>query len=208
MGSRDPAQACRGCRWAKIDRQIQDRSKLQRYFNSVLFQQRILPLLKFLGLFGQAIGTPQLTLADLLNVNFVGSLNGSPQYQHHERESKGGHPRQPGGECADQPKSRPRTDPGTLLPLQTLGLRGRRLEGPSKAQQTSELASTHLELSPRTSHKPSQFRSPSWRPSPGACRFAEQRSEPKAWPPRYLPLTWQYQRQRCLKLGEIRAAKS
>ena len=41
----------------------------------MLLQQCPLPLLKFLCLFGQARGAPQLALSDLLDVNLIGSLN-------------------------------------------------------------------------------------------------------------------------------------
>ena len=44
-------------------------------------QQRALPLLKFLRLFGQAGSTPQLPLTDLLDMNLIGSLNALLQHQ-------------------------------------------------------------------------------------------------------------------------------
>ena len=48
----------------------------------MLRQQSILPLLQLLRLFNQASSTLQLALADLLDVNLIGSLNSLLQYQH------------------------------------------------------------------------------------------------------------------------------
>ena len=172
----------------------------------MLRQQGIFPSLEFLLLLNQASGTFQFPLTDLLDVNLIRSLNKLCQSDTNHQNNKR-HVHRLGEGYASQPKTRPRTDPGTHLPLQRLGLRGRRLEGPSKARRTSGFAWAHLELFTVTTHKPSQFLSPSMRPSPGVYRFEAQRSEPTAWPPQCLPLTWRYQRQRCLQQGKPREGK-
>ena len=60
--------------------------ELQRSLDVMLLQQSVHPVFRFLRRLGQARGTLQLTLANLLDVNLIGSLVGSLQWDNEQSE--------------------------------------------------------------------------------------------------------------------------